>query len=474
MKELPISVFSIDLGSTLTKTDPNPINRGSESRIDFKPKTEEIKIENYKFRILTGKKYEEFITNIKQSITEFREDTEDDRIIRLTTITGFTNSLAIVYNDPENPNKQKVTVLLDDPSLTPDLNEEQKEILKKYNIPIDKKATTLMKLLALKNNPQLVKALFGEGTNFEDLRFSTMIGAIIWELKGRQMQNLSVPFDDLKGFGRKDITLEETMQLLEELGINNSQITRMKIDNSYFTQTFEGIVFSINDFTSEMKFIDQLLIHNKIPQNSVIFGLDSVGKIIFPNSLNPKSESTKAFPEVNERYTTQRMTGNVITEWFAKRLGFKKENGENDYEGIDKFLQTANLETPFYYDPNTDSLYLIENERLNLVDLEKNNKIIADKREQLVIAIALGTINGLKEKMEQAIDINQQEKPKLYFYGGLMLHKGWQRIINVVFSDYTNHWLKIPNANLTTQFLVKQRMSQLKEEPNVQIESLDK
>lgn len=66
MKELPISVFSIDLGSTLTKTDPNPINRGSESRINFKPKTEEIKIENYKFRILTGKKYEEFITNIKK------------------------------------------------------------------------------------------------------------------------------------------------------------------------------------------------------------------------------------------------------------------------------------------------------------------------------------------------------------------------------------------------------------------------
>ncbi len=472
MKELPISVFSIDLGSTLTKTDPNPINRGSESRINFKPKTEEIKIENYKFRILTGKKYEEFITNIKKSITEFREDTEDDRMIRLTTITGFTNSLAVVYNDPENPNKQKVTVLLDDPSLTPDLNEKQKEILQKYNIPIDKKATTLMKLLALKNDPQLVKALFGERTNFEDLRFSTMIGAIIWELKGRQMQNLSVPFDDLKGLGKKDMTLEESMRLLEELGINDSQIKRMKIDNSYFAQTFEGIVFAINDFTSEMKFIDQLLIHNKIPQNSIIFGLDSVGKIIFPNSLSPNDELTKAFPEVNARYTTQRMTGNVITEWFAKRLGFKKENGENDYEGIDKFLQTANLETPFYYNPDTNSLYLIKDGEPKFVNPKKINKMSADEQKQITVAIALGTILGLRKKMEEAI--NPEEKPELYFYGGLMPHRGWQRIINTVFSDYTNHWLKIPNANLTTQFLVKQRMSQLKEEPSVQIESLDK
>lgn len=125
MKKEQLSILSIDFGSTQTKFDPNFETRGQKSRFDFKPNTDTIESQYGNFRLLKQEKINQLFTTLRTSIKDFYEDTEDDGYERFITITGFTNSLAIVYKGEDG--KDHYAVLLDEPSLSTNLDENQKK-----------------------------------------------------------------------------------------------------------------------------------------------------------------------------------------------------------------------------------------------------------------------------------------------------------------------------------------------------------
>lgn len=451
-----LAILSIDFGSTQTKFDPNFETRGQKSRFDFKPNTDTIESRYGNFRLLRQEKIDQLFVTLRTSIKDFYEDTEDDDYERFITITGFTNSLALVYRDENG--KDHYAVLLDEPSLSTDLNENQKKILEKYGIDHNKKITSLQKILALKNHPEILESIFGEKIDFSQLRFSTMFGLINWELNGKNPQKLEIPYADLVGFGKKDITPEKLRELLKELGISESQF---KIGGSYFEQTLEGITFAVNDFESELRLIAKLRETNVVDKEGIIIGFDSVGKIIFPDNFK---EETSEFKEIPERYTTQRMSGNIISEWL-KHFGFVDKKGNNKYKEIDNFinqiLKTSNqITSSFFYFPNSGNkgqLIKVNQETGEKTEIlpEKVKDLSEDDKKQAFIAVVFGMLFGIRKKIESTLRANNyQEKPTIYIYGGLTeKHTGWQQAIKLVLKDISSDVLilDIPNANIPTR-----------------------
>src|SRR3989338_8630656 len=82
---------------------------------------------------------------------------QSDKPIVMTTLTGFTQSLAVIYEG-------KTAIIIDEPSLSTKPTAIQKIILEKYlgKKGAENKISTIMKLISLINNPEILTQLFGE------------------------------------------------------------------------------------------------------------------------------------------------------------------------------------------------------------------------------------------------------------------------------------------------------------------------
>ncbi|MCX7956167.1 MAG: hypothetical protein N2593_03655 [Patescibacteria group bacterium] len=479
--KLPTNAVSIDLGSTQTKIGSTLDNRGEKKRLDFKPNTETLKYSSnqdqdkqqekktQEFRIIRRETIDQLIQKIRNSVRIFYEDTEADKTFKFITLTGFTNSLALVYE--KGKDEKDYVVLLDEPSLTPDLlTDEQKKLLERYGISSDKKISSLQKLIAIINNPKLLKTIFGKDVTIDQIKISTMAGLISWHLNGQNPQRLTIPYADLVGFGKKDISPDEAEEILKELGLKEDQF---KIGRSYFEDTLEGQLYIINDFESELEYISSLRKNGNIGKDDIVIGFDSVGKIVFSKRF--KNQTSK-FKKIPERYTTQRMTGNIITDWFRK-LGFVDKEGNNNYFEINKILQdliaqfqNQSFQSDFFYFPDQGEkgkiIRIKPDGSIEEIDENTLEKLNDEEKKQVFFAIAIGMVFGIRNKIEKILKANNfTETPNLFIYGGLPENQpGWQAVIKSCLSQIGNiSLLNIPNANITTQNRLMKIMEKIQE-----------
>ncbi len=459
--------LGIDLGSTQIKFGLQETVTIPSCQTDYS--SEICEFDGKKFKVIRGESLEELIKHIKQNYQKQREALEElrtDELPILLTITGLTNSLYV-------ESKGKRALILDDPSLTCELTEDQKRIIARYlGIPaeeVEKKIekTTLTKMLSLKNNPDLVRDIFGQDVNFENLRFSTFIGMVVHHIFATN--NLTIPQADFGAFGKKDFNYEELSRLLEDLGLSNYIV----LEKSPFIQTLEGIVFTINDFQGEADII-YLARNELIPENSPVIAFDSVAKI-----LHPKGKKRIG----HEHYETQRMGGNVlkIIREIWKRTGFLSDD-DNFYKKMDNYIEellqrllTQSSESQqfnLYYYPETDSpfgtLVLTQNgETISIPITSNSEKEIEDLlkkipentpiQNQLVDALILGMLFGIKEKINSLLSDN---KTLIYVYGGLVFnnHQHWPKLIGLAFSDIGPvRKINIENANFPASLAAKSR-----------------
>ncbi len=477
--------LGIDLGSTQIKFGLQETITIPPCQTDYS--SEICKFDGKKFKVIKGESLEELIKHIKQNYQEQREALEELRTDQLTilTITGLTNSLYVEYEN-------KGTLILDDPSLTCELNEDQKKVIAEYlGIPaeeVEKKIekTTLMKMLSLKNNPDLVQGIFDQGVNFENLRFSTFIGMVVNKIF--RTDNLTIPQADFGAFGKKDANYQQLEKLLGDLGL----LENVRLEKSPFIQTLEGIVFTINDFQGEANIVNLARNANLITNNSPVIAFDSVAKI-----LHPKGKKRIG----DEHYETQRMGGNVlkIIREIWKKTGFLSDD-DNFYKKMDNYIEellqrlliqsSENQQFNLYYYPETDSpfgtLVLTQNGEKITIPITSNsekeiedllNKIpeIKNEQNQLIDVLVLGMLFGIKEKINTLNSLLDNQNSSLYIYGGLVFnnHKHWPKLLGLMFSDIgTVRKINIENANLPASLSAKSKLDinqeKLKKEINIE------
>lgn len=371
--------------------------------------------------------------NIFSDVKERWQETHDvassqtDCTEVITAMTGLTNSLVARYED-------KIIVLLDEPSLRGKLTDEQTRILNEIiGEKGAQKQSTVRKLLALKNDPKLVKKLFGNQVSFADLQFSTVLGALKSIITDDK--SFVVPFDDLKGFGRKDLTVQEVQKMMQDLKIDKKQISFY--ESKYAKAPNGEIIYTVNDFSGEAAVISELRKNGEIIKNSIVVGLDSVVKIVTNLPLGTEG----FFPEYGERYTTQRMGANINTKLMKSFLKILHNyEWEVDYKKIDDILHTAainKIRSSYLYFPDhhnggsTGTIY--KNEDGTLIPMGNKDLIkIEDEKEKenLALGIAVGMVFGIREKIESIWEKNNLENSPIFLYGGLIYKQpGWADII---------------------------------------------
>jgi hypothetical protein len=480
--------ISADIGSTVIKVGryliiPGQLDKpttsslipGSDRKISYRTQTLEYGSKKKKFRYMDTEQTNNLLSELKTAWeASFKEDQQiyKNQSLPITTLTGFTQSLAVIYKD-------KTVVLLDEPSLITRPTPDQMSVLSNENYwgadASKKQINSIIKLLSLKNHPQILKKLFGDDVEFKDLKFSSMLGLIKQFLKGNDSQH-SFPLGDLLGFGSKVLTRDQAISMLHELGINDDQIN---IDESLLDDGGDiGKFYTINDFAGELKVIEKLIETNQIPRWSYFIGLSSVGK--FATYLyNPK---TKKMAMTNEAvsYTTQRMGANALTKLGPELFPNKENSFEPDYQYIDQILSDAadqDLKTPYLYFPdihdenNIGTLYRIDNGRIKNIELKKIKGFNVEERKKILLAIAQGISFGLRELIMETSELNARVKGPIYIYGGLLENqRGWAKVISQCIPHHNGiYYLGITSANITTAYLAAKEINP--ELPPIKIES---
>jgi hypothetical protein len=455
---------AFDIGSTGIKSDLILLSYGGEksylyridgnsSRINYD--VTEGSIDGRKFKYMSPDQTKNLLSKLKGNWHKLYEGSAKelaDTETIATTLTGFTQSLAVKYID-------QTVILLDEPSLITKPNYAQIRTLEKYlgEDGAKKEISTIIKLLSLKNHPYLLEKLFGRSVDFSQLKFSTMLGALTSEIAGDN-KHFSIPLTDLHGFGKKNFTFEEAEQMLNDLGFDNSQIL---INPSKFSREQHGNIFVINDFEAEISIINELRKSRKINNNAIVIGLSSVGKIVISSNMNTGFKGK--FPNTEESYVTQRMGANALTKWgpliFPDPQNIKAPN----YKVINEILLTLaneNSITQYLYFPEIHdenymgTMYKKTGEKLIKVILDDIGNTNIHEKEAMILALAEGITFGLREKIENVSKLNNEEKLPVAFYGGLFDEQdGWKKVVQQSLPETDVSHLDIPNANSIAAYL---------------------
>lgn len=274
----PTTFIGLDFGSTAIKIQTHS---NDNPGFELKPCSNSVIISYQSdiadfrgryFKFMSPKQTKVLFKNLKEKWTDRLSATNDEEPKNVvTTLTGFTQSLAIIYED-------KITILLDEPSLSTEPTKKQKKILKKYlgEDGAKKKISTIMKLISLINNPEILAQLLGEPVDLSKVQFSTMLG-VLYKTLSNDQNGPTVPLDDLFGFGIKNLTPKKAREMLYKLGIRESQ---MKISASRHIDSSSEHFYIRNDFAGELEAIKQLILQGSIAPDTIFVGLSSVGKIV--------------------------------------------------------------------------------------------------------------------------------------------------------------------------------------------------
>lgn len=332
-------------------------------------------------------------------------------------LTGLTNNLVVRAKDG------RTRIILDEPSLTSDLTEEQTAVLRdEYHVDSLKPQSALMKLIALKNHPEYVKFLFGEEANFEDLRFGTLMSLVLEGFSGRDISK--IPQADFRAFAANTgITdPEELNNFLARLGLPT-----FNFDSKSTLNGGEVRVTNVNDLEAEATVMDHLFETGVLNRDEAVVCVDTVGKVLTRKNGGTEASDIKRIGNLN--YRSQRVgIGAMHQLWFCDLLHLPNSARVYD-EMADQvlpnlfgrkrsrflFFPDQNKHGVLGYCQDDGSVKAITKEQaLRLADLSD------ELRLQMIDAIARGTIYGLVQKAEMSWRPGLAEEDKsLVFYGGI-------------------------------------------------------
>ncbi|MFC1647361.1 hypothetical protein ACFL1A_03695, partial [Patescibacteria group bacterium] len=380
--------------------------------------------------------------------------------LSIIAISSFTNDLVVIDND-------EYVVLLDDPSLTCNIPDTEKNsFYNKYGIKLIQKASSLTKLLAIKKCPNILESLFSKSTNFSALSFSTMLGILTEKLSDGEIK-AGIPADEVRAFGIPHMSNTQLESLLADIGINTDKTSVIK---TRYLQGKDAMFYQINDFQAEIITLKMLYKNKVLPKDAVIISLDTVAKIITPDTNLPK--------QINGfGYDTIRNGGRVTKTWFAK-LFSNKYRTRAYYENINKIHSKAakKYSSPkiyFYPQTNFDENGVIIDSAGNTITLANIDKLLANtKLEDIIIAITLGLGFELRFQCDSLIDNFSSKNMPIYLYGGLTSHDqtGWLTILLETMPKTNIYRLDLPSGAKACAYAAISELN-LKETPQIKFET---
>lgn len=482
----PHNALIFDIGSTWIKMgvyDPKKIaekfsgspSQPSDTRISYSSKVVRAGFPEFdppvpEFRWTDAK---DFTLPILDSVYQLLS-AEHSPVVSSVVLTGWTNSLVVSYKGKDRKDQfgaptSRTVILMEDPELQTELNNKQKEILsgflgESFAQRGLKVSSSLMKLLALMNNPGVVQYLFGPGVKFEDLEFTSMLGFLRHILSGNErglgrINRSLVPVADLKGFASvPGKNASEVSRLMAQFGIRPSQV----IFSDSASEESQGIkTVTYNDFEANIEMISKLISPgvNKLPSDLVGIEIGTVAKVFAKG--DPQG---KAYKETGKRlgemvYASQRNGGRVKTNIIDHLIGNMPPETGNAI--IDLYLSDGLTESfdknPYIYLPDNG-----ENGRLFKGDTEisleqeelKKLNLPYDEIGKIVRAVIRGVGFGCREKAEKILKAKEQDpnKTDYYCYGGAPDSIPFRETLAQCFPGIVRH-LHLPDSGKSATFL---------------------
>jgi len=340
-------------------------------------------------------------------------------------VTGLTNSLAVKYTNKEGQTTEKI--ILDNPSVITALTKEQDQILEEHLGPDYRKkgglkdSSSIMKLLVLKNHPEVVEQLFGDDVHFEDLRFSTMLGVIAGFFGDRSYEQ--VPLEDLRGFAtNNDIAVKHVNKMLFKLGLPQLPFTENTGIVGHGEKPEDIFVCDVlNDFNVETQVDQRLWELGILDPNSILVYTDGVTKVK-RLQREPLDPTLRRYDQVE--YSTFRMKGRILQGAYdLLRFITEKRKGKVMYEKVDVILDKVkqNQSHQYQFFPGI-GLYrksLSGGKLWEKVKIEEVAQADETTQNEMVLSIVLGSAFQMKELVEK-MSVGQTELPNIILTGGLV------------------------------------------------------
>lgn len=425
------------------------------------------------------------IRNKYQEIRDYMTDLYPNSPV-IHTVTGFSNSLVARYEIRDSNGRvtfQRTAAFLDEPSLRcddytpdqmfalfrygvfkPDLLEQlgvdaarirNADDLMKLPDPIRRKLTdsikvsSIAKIIALSNHPEIIVKIFGPGVRFKDLKFGSMLGFITEAISGDDSA-FGVHETDIRAF--KTGKEADTRALLE----GTVGPCDIKLFGSSRVQTTEGLFFTIRDFAAESLLIQDLRRRGIIPPDMVAFALDTVGKML------GAYDQFDSRPGNNDlRYCLLRNGAVINPNW--NKYAFPDANGDPDYGAINESLDRSINEKKrtgkfvFYCDAtegkDVGMLFEKTADGMRAVQPQELMSLAPEDRDEAVLAVAQGLFFGFRHLLEQKLG-DRAELIPLIFYGGLgeQGQTAWNRLIRQIFRNADIRRLPMPSGNLAAAY----------------------
>lgn len=418
MKSDTCQLLVIDFGSTSIKTARFSVSADGILKdtqegewIDYSPDTEHTS-EGLAFHLLTPEHVNELLHKLHTQITALiqHEQSPDNPVL---VVSGLTNTLAITH-------KGNTALLLDDPSLTTHLSREEEIIISRTCGKAGlRSASSLMKLISLKNNPDILTKIFDSGTPiaWKDVTYSTLLSLITGFITHTQ-QRYTIPFDDVRAFGSRSLQSRQTLALLDALGILPPKCA---VAPSRIVKTSYGTVYQINDFQAEASLISRLFEIGLIPQTAIVLSLDTVGKMMTKYLTNKKTIADIS-------YDTLRNSGRVVKTWIKTLINPPSQLAL--YEEMERILTDNPDDGGYHFYPAVENIHeglLIAPDGTHIT-LDECHVIEPKDKRNAIVAF----VRGVGWEMRHMIDACLSENSingdvPIVLYGGLTGHKqhGW-------------------------------------------------
>lgn len=391
------------------------------------------------FKVVNGNVLEDVVERV-------REMESMNGLADLYVLTGFSNSLAVTYED--GGKSPKTRILLDEPSARTELTPRQYAAI--WHTMPDKKlfareglkiTSSLMKLAFLQNHPEVIKKWFGEGVNWSDLKFSTMRGLLTKMLITRRDPTNRVPYivpagGDDRSFaggnsGNKDNISVKV--LLRSFGVGERQLDLLpsQMIMHALPQGGEIRIFNVQDFEANLWLTDKLIKRGQLPAHADFIEVDSVVKIA-RRIQTPTLKGLKFHGYME--YTSQRMGATALNSTgldVANQDGYLGGSWDGwDYYAFLKGLFQEYKDKPsnrfFYYPDSGMNGTIIDTagDTVKVVDPWTNLTSAGYNHydlKQMMLAVLCGMAFGIKEKQQYVRNRRKEDGfPASYVYGGLV------------------------------------------------------
>ncbi len=394
------------------------------------------------FKIIDGTIIDDFMNTVRA----FRQNTGPPDMY---VLTGLINSLAVFGENG------KTIVMLDDPSARTELTSNQKAVISAvlpdpYVFEREglKIASSLMKVLFLRNHPEAIRALFGDAATFEKLRFSSLRGLLTEKLirehdREFRLSNLVPSGGDTRAFAGGNVGIDGNRMgvLFRRLGIHDRQINLLRnpmVVHAYRDQyrvENQVRVYNVQDFEANAWMISRFIGKEHF-QDADFIELDSVLKII-RRKKSPAQPvvGLKTLPGLEEilEYSTQRNGANAINnicKFLADQHGHLHGFWQEDlYKAIRDIsavcLQNSEISRYFYYPDKGLYGTLIERKKeddIVIIDpqTDLSKKYDIQQIKEMIAVVIRGVAYNVRKKQEEITQVRSDAPVSSHFlYGGL-------------------------------------------------------